>query len=107
MRIIVSFQPKPVRVENENKRNKHQFVTVPGLPAIGTSIVAVVIFCLISFVKSSNCNVIQQEKGERLSELGSRWDHPFLTKEIAQDIKSLWQDSAIQVHILLRSLQHS
>lgn len=37
-----------------------------------------------------------KEKGERLSELGSRLDHPFLTKEIAQDIKSLWQDSAIQ-----------
>lgn len=102
MRIIVSFQfqPKPIRVENENNRNKHQFVTVPGLPALGTGIITVVIFCLISLVKLSNCNVIQQEKGERLSELGSRLDHPFLTKEIEQDIKSLWQDSAIQVHIL-------
>ncbi|KAJ4796643.1 Guanine nucleotide-binding protein alpha-1 subunit [Rhynchospora pubera] len=37
-----------------------------------------------------------KEKGERLSELGSRLDHPFLTKEIAQDIKNLWQDAAIQ-----------
>jgi hypothetical protein len=49
--------------------------------------------------------VTKQEKGERLSELGSRLDHPFLTKDIAQDIKSLWQDSAIQVQFISRYLQ--
>lgn len=57
------------------------------------------------FVKWPNYIVIQQEKGERLSESGSKLDHPFLTKEIAQDIKTLWQDSAIQVQVILRPLQ--
>lgn len=56
------FRPKSIRVENENSRNKHQFLTVPELPALGTDNVTVVIFCLISFVKSSNCNVINRRK---------------------------------------------
>ncbi|XP_072977941.1 guanine nucleotide-binding protein alpha-1 subunit isoform X1 [Typha angustifolia] len=37
-----------------------------------------------------------KEVGEKLSEIGSRLDYPLLTKEIAQEIKKLWQDAAIQ-----------
>ncbi|MCL7034599.1 hypothetical protein MKW94_007207, partial [Papaver nudicaule] len=34
--------------------------------------------------------------GEKLSEIGSRLDHPRLTKELAHEIQTLWKDSAIQ-----------
>ncbi|KAI3857267.1 hypothetical protein MKW92_032672 [Papaver armeniacum] len=34
--------------------------------------------------------------GEKLSEIGSRLDHPRLTKELANEIETLWKDSAIQ-----------
>ncbi|KAI3913469.1 hypothetical protein MKW98_003948 [Papaver atlanticum] len=34
--------------------------------------------------------------GEKLSEIGSRLDHPCLTKELAHEIETLWKDSAIQ-----------
>ncbi|KAI3994971.1 hypothetical protein MKX01_019785 [Papaver californicum] len=34
--------------------------------------------------------------GEKLSEIGSRLDHPHLTKELAHEIETLWKDSAIQ-----------
>ncbi|XP_026430147.1 guanine nucleotide-binding protein alpha-2 subunit-like [Papaver somniferum] len=34
--------------------------------------------------------------GEKLSEIGSRLDHPRLTKELAHEIETLWKDSAIQ-----------
>ncbi|KAI3997481.1 hypothetical protein MKX01_008088 [Papaver californicum] len=34
--------------------------------------------------------------GGKLSEIGSRLDHPRLTKELAHEIETLWKDSAIQ-----------
>lgn len=34
--------------------------------------------------------------GEKLSEIGGRLDHPRLTEELAQDIKAIWRDPAIQ-----------
>ncbi|XP_044471895.1 guanine nucleotide-binding protein alpha-1 subunit isoform X1 [Mangifera indica] len=34
--------------------------------------------------------------GEKLSEIGSRLDYPRLTRELAQDIETLWKDPAIQ-----------
>ncbi|KAB2627797.1 guanine nucleotide-binding protein alpha-1 subunit [Pyrus ussuriensis x Pyrus communis] len=34
--------------------------------------------------------------GEKLSTIGSRLDYPHLTKELAQDIETLWKDAAIQ-----------
>ncbi|PNY16345.1 guanine nucleotide-binding protein alpha-1 subunit-like [Trifolium pratense] len=34
--------------------------------------------------------------GEKLSEIGGRMDYPRLTKELAQEIESLWRDAAIQ-----------
>ncbi|XP_020104695.1 guanine nucleotide-binding protein alpha-2 subunit isoform X3 [Ananas comosus] len=37
-----------------------------------------------------------KEIGEKLSEIGSRLDYPLLTKELANEIKILWEDAAIQ-----------
>ncbi|CAL9090392.1 guanine nucleotide-binding protein alpha-2 subunit [Musa acuminata AAA Group] len=37
-----------------------------------------------------------KEIGEKLSEIGSRMDSPCLTKEIAKEIVTLWNDTAIQ-----------
>ncbi|RZC91738.1 hypothetical protein C5167_027798 [Papaver somniferum] len=37
-----------------------------------------------------------EDIGEKLSEIGSRLDHPRLTKELANEIETLWKDSAIQ-----------
>ncbi|WVZ21305.1 hypothetical protein V8G54_008627 [Vigna mungo] len=37
-----------------------------------------------------------QDIGERLSEIGGRLDYPRLTKELAQEIETLWEDAAIQ-----------
>nr|AAN06816.1 G protein alpha I subunit [Pisum sativum] len=34
--------------------------------------------------------------GEKLSEIGGRMDYPRLTKELAQEIESMWKDAAIQ-----------
>ncbi|KAH8482546.1 hypothetical protein H0E87_029846 [Populus deltoides] len=34
--------------------------------------------------------------GQKLSEIGGRLDHPSLTKELAQEIETLWRDAAIQ-----------
>ncbi|KAH7574465.1 hypothetical protein JRO89_XS03G0299800 [Xanthoceras sorbifolium] len=34
--------------------------------------------------------------GEKLSEIGGRLDYPRLTKELAQEIETLWKDPAIQ-----------
>ncbi|KAK9101529.1 hypothetical protein Scep_024959 [Stephania cephalantha] len=34
--------------------------------------------------------------GEKLSEIGGRLDYPRLTKELAQEIETLWRDPAIQ-----------
>ncbi|XP_042377136.1 guanine nucleotide-binding protein alpha-1 subunit-like [Zingiber officinale] len=34
--------------------------------------------------------------GEKLSEIGSKMDYPYLTKEIAKEITTLWNDPAIQ-----------
>ncbi|KAF7817345.1 guanine nucleotide-binding protein alpha-1 subunit isoform X1 [Senna tora] len=34
--------------------------------------------------------------GEKLSEIGGRLDYPRLTKELAQEIETLWNDAAIQ-----------
>lgn len=31
-----------------------------------------------------------------MSEIGGRFDYPSLTKELAQDIETLWKDDAIQ-----------
>ncbi|KAJ6823696.1 guanine nucleotide-binding protein alpha-1 subunit isoform X1 [Iris pallida] len=36
-----------------------------------------------------------KEIGEKLSEIGSKMDYPFLTKEIAKEIETLWNDPAI------------
>lgn len=41
-----------------------------------------------------------QEIGEKLSDIGSRWDYPCLTREIAKEIETLWNDAAIQVDLL-------
>jgi len=38
-----------------------------------------------------------QDIGEKLSEIGGRLDYPRLTKELAQEIETLWEDAAIQV----------
>ncbi|XP_038983078.1 guanine nucleotide-binding protein alpha-1 subunit isoform X2 [Phoenix dactylifera] len=37
-----------------------------------------------------------KDLGEKLSEIGSRLDYPYLTKEITNEIKTLWNDAAIQ-----------
>ncbi|CAK9143736.1 unnamed protein product [Ilex paraguariensis] len=37
-----------------------------------------------------------KEIGERLSQIGGRFDYPCLTKELAQEIETLWKDAAIQ-----------
>ncbi|XP_010936916.1 guanine nucleotide-binding protein alpha-1 subunit isoform X1 [Elaeis guineensis] len=37
-----------------------------------------------------------KDVGEKLSDIGSRLDYPYLTKEIANEIKTLWNDAAIQ-----------
>ncbi|VAH23991.1 unnamed protein product [Triticum turgidum subsp. durum] len=37
-----------------------------------------------------------QEIGEKLSEIGGRLDYPLLNKELVQDVRKLWEDSAIQ-----------
>ncbi|VVA11707.1 PREDICTED: guanine nucleotide-binding [Prunus dulcis] len=37
-----------------------------------------------------------KEIGEKLSKIGGRLDYPRLTKELAQDIETLWKDAAIQ-----------
>ncbi|KAL4382892.1 hypothetical protein GQ457_15G000130 [Hibiscus cannabinus] len=44
------------------------------------------------YVLSSENKVI----GEKLSEIGSRLDCPSLNRELAQEIETLWKDSAIQ-----------
>ncbi|XVE53828.1 hypothetical protein DITRI_Ditri03aG0033300 [Diplodiscus trichospermus] len=44
------------------------------------------------YVLSSENKVI----GEKLSEIGSRLDYPCLNRELAQEIETLWKDSAIQ-----------
>lgn len=38
-----------------------------------------------------------QDIGDKLSEIGSRLDYPRLTKDLAQEIETLWEDAAIQV----------
>lgn len=40
-----------------------------------------------------------QEIGEKLSKIGGRLDYPRLTKELAQEIETLWKDAAIQVAV--------
>jgi hypothetical protein len=40
---------------------------------------------------------MHQDIGQKLSEIGGRLDHPSLTKELAQEIETLWRDAAIQV----------
>ncbi|XP_059640321.1 guanine nucleotide-binding protein alpha-1 subunit isoform X1 [Cornus florida] len=37
-----------------------------------------------------------KEIGEKLSEIGGRFDYPHLTKELAREIETLWKDAAIQ-----------
>ncbi|KAI5396748.1 Guanine nucleotide-binding protein alpha-2 subunit, partial [Lathyrus oleraceus] len=37
-----------------------------------------------------------QDIGEKLSEIGSRLDYPHLTKDLAKEIETLWEDAAIQ-----------
>ncbi|XP_015384523.1 guanine nucleotide-binding protein alpha-1 subunit isoform X1 [Citrus sinensis] len=46
----------------------------------------------MKFVVSSE----NKEIGEKLSEIGGRLDYPRLTKELAEDIETLWADPAIQ-----------
>ncbi|TYI25316.1 hypothetical protein ES332_A05G041700v1 [Gossypium tomentosum] len=48
------------------------------------------------YVLSSEIKVI----GEKLSEIGSRLDYPRLNRELAQEIETLWKDSAIQEDVL-------
>lgn len=38
----------------------------------------------------------RKEIGEKLSEIGGRFDCPFLTTELSEDIEILWKDAAIQ-----------
>ncbi|XP_052310015.1 guanine nucleotide-binding protein alpha-1 subunit isoform X2 [Populus trichocarpa] len=38
--------------------------------------------------------------GKKLSEIGGRLDHPRLTKELAQEIETLWRDAAVQEDVL-------
>lgn len=38
-----------------------------------------------------------QEIGEKLSEIGSRFEYPRLNRELAEEIETLWKDGAIQV----------
>ncbi|XP_073275846.1 guanine nucleotide-binding protein alpha-1 subunit-like [Primulina huaijiensis] len=47
---------------------------------------------------SSKFTISDENKqiGEKLSEIGSRFDCPTLTKELANEIEALWKDSAIQ-----------
>lgn len=45
--------------------------------------------------------ISNQEIGKKLSDIGGRLDYPCLTRECAQDIETLWKDSAIQVAIAL------
>ncbi|KAJ0967673.1 hypothetical protein J5N97_024590 [Dioscorea zingiberensis] len=37
-----------------------------------------------------------KEIGEKLSDIESGWDHPYLTSEVAKEIEALWNDAAIQ-----------
>ncbi|XP_057957764.1 guanine nucleotide-binding protein alpha-1 subunit [Malania oleifera] len=41
-------------------------------------------------------SIENKEIGEKLSEIGARLDYPCLTKELAQDIETVWKDNAIQ-----------
>ncbi|XP_008802455.2 guanine nucleotide-binding protein alpha-2 subunit-like [Phoenix dactylifera] len=41
-------------------------------------------------------SIENKEIGEKLSAIGSRLDYPYLTKDIAHEIKTLWKDAAIQ-----------
>ncbi|XP_042492468.1 guanine nucleotide-binding protein alpha-1 subunit [Macadamia integrifolia] len=41
-------------------------------------------------------SVENKDIGEKLSEIGGRLDYPRLTRELAQEIETLWKDSAIQ-----------
>ncbi|ESR66216.1 hypothetical protein CICLE_v10008557mg [Citrus x clementina] len=50
----------------------------------------------MKFVVSSE----NKEIGEKLSEIGGRLDYPRLTKELAEDIETLWADPAIQDDVL-------
>ena len=42
-------------------------------------------------------SILYQVIGEKLSEIGSRLDYPRLNTELAQEIETVWKDSAIQV----------
>ena len=58
-------------------------------------------FCLIfssrDLILQSIHFIIHQDIGKKLSEIGGRLDHPRLTKELAQEIETLWRDAAVQV----------
>lgn len=49
------------------------------------------------FLININYKLCIQEIGEKLSEIGGRLDYPRLSKELAQEIETLWKDEAIQV----------
>lgn len=51
--------------------------------------------CLLLFLRG----ILNQEIGEKLSDIGGRLDYPRLTRERAQDIETLWKDAAIQVAV--------
>ncbi|KAL3655805.1 guanine nucleotide-binding protein subunit alpha [Castilleja foliolosa] len=51
-----------------------------------------------SFADSSKFIISDENKkvGEKLSEIGGRLNYPRLSKELAQEIETLWRDNAIQ-----------
>ncbi|KAJ0967658.1 hypothetical protein J5N97_024575 [Dioscorea zingiberensis] len=53
---------------------------------------------LRSYTSVTHANVYQtiKEIGEKLSDIGSRWDHLYLTSEMAKEIETLWNDAAVQ-----------
>jgi hypothetical protein len=49
------------------------------------------------FLIQIELNFFWQDIGEKLSEIGGRLDYPHLTKDLAKEIETLWEDAAIQV----------
>lgn len=49
-------------------------------------------------ISSSKYAISEENKdiGEKLSEIGGRLDYPHLTKDLAKEIETLWEDAAIQ-----------